>query len=211
MVGPIATTAQPPARGRVRDRSSTRAPEASAQRRAVASPGGAPTPVVAVEEEASQANSDIVMGPTVPATAGGEARRRLYCPVAGCPEGNCARSQGWRDPTSLRRHMEGHAEGRWAGDVPRAWMDQERLTQCTVCSRLLACRYGGACPRCRFSLGAEAADAPRDPRALPAGWPTFEKVFTEGHKVRAKVSAGAEGGVVGVLDARRQPRLVPQR
>ena len=69
--------------------------------------------------------ADVVMGEE--GGAGGpapEGRRRLYCPVLGCPEGNCARAQGWMDPGRLRAHLEGHAAGRFVGDVPAEGLPQ---------------------------------------------------------------------------------------
>ncbi len=63
--------------------------------------------------------------PNAPSTG----RRRLYCPVLGCPEGNCVRAQGWADPSSLRMHMEGHASGRYLGDFPREWQVEQGLSR----------------------------------------------------------------------------------
>ena len=64
--------------------------------------------------------------------------------------------------------------------------------QCTVCSKLLALRYGSACPRCRHSLGGGADAAPRGERDIPRDWPSFNCVFTETHKVRPNVPVGAK-------------------
>ena len=62
---------------------------------------------------------DVSMSASQEGEEGVAGRRRLYCPVIGCPEGNCVRSQGWTDPQALRRHMEGHAAGRFAVKSPR--------------------------------------------------------------------------------------------
>ena len=124
-----------------------------------------------------------------PAAAG---RRRLYCPVVGCPEGSCARAQGWTDPASLRKHLDGHAAGRFLGDVPASWLAEHGMSICTVCSRILAIRYGGTCPRCRPSLSAEGGIPVRGQRDVPTEWPTFRSVFVDPHRVRAKVPGGAK-------------------
>ena len=71
-------------------------------------------------------------------------------------------------------------------------MSENGLEQCSVCSRLLSTRYGGACPRCRASLGVGAVAPPRGAREVPDEWPRMECVFTETHKVRPKVPAGAK-------------------
>ena len=69
--------------------------------------------------------ADVMMGGILedePAAA--PERRRLYCPVVGCPEGNCERAQGWMDPV---RHLDGHASGRFLGDVLVAWLAEHGL------------------------------------------------------------------------------------
>ena len=142
---------------------------ASRQRRPSRRGEGVGEPAAAGASAAAAAGPDVVMGsqPEQGATEGVRVRR--YCPVVGCPEGNYARAQGWTDPVALRRHMECHASGRLAGDVRRDWMIEHEFDQCSVCSRLLTTRYGGACPGCRASLGADTAGPARGPRDIPYG------------------------------------------
>ena len=71
-------------------------------------------------------------------------------------------------------------------------MSANGLEQCSVCSRLLSTRYGGACPRCRASLGVGAAGPARGARAVPEDWPNIKNVLTEPQQVRPKVPAGAK-------------------
>ena len=87
--------------------------------------------------------------------------------------------------------MQEHASGRLIGDVPRDWMRGRNLETCSVCSRLLSTRFGGACPRCRPALQ-RAADRPSAGRPIPGDWPSLEEVLTARVPVRSHVPAGAK-------------------
>ena len=101
------------------------------------------------------------------------ARVRLYCPVSSCAAADCRLSQGWADLRTLSNHMEAHASGRLVGDVPRDWMAANGLGQCSICSRLLAARYGGTCPRCRPGLADGGPSGASECRDVPLDRPSL--------------------------------------
>ena len=125
-----------------------------------------------------------------------EARRvrprqeRCYCPVPGCPAGDAMRAAGWQNVSSMRPHLEEHAGGRLAGDIPADFLEQNALGQCTVCSKLLSRRFGQTCPRCRPSLRA-ASRRQTAGRPLPTGCPDLEQVFGDRVSVKTHVPKGA--------------------
>ncbi|CAJ1343891.1 unnamed protein product [Effrenium voratum] len=80
----------------------------------------------------------------------------------------------WTSHASMRCHLNEHCAGRLAGAVPPAYLQQQRLTQCQVCHRLLAARFGDACPRCRPELTQPQAAAGRP---LDPGCPSLEECF----------------------------------
>ena len=82
--------------------------------------------------------------------------------------------------------MSGHL----CGAVPAEWLAGQALGQCTVCSRLLARRFGQACPRCRPALARPAV--PVQGRPLPDGCPTLSEVCTTPIGVRRHVPKGAQ-------------------
>ena len=49
----------------------------------------------------------------------------------------------------MRPHQNLHAIVRLPGQIPRAFMVEQRLSQCQVCASVLASTHGNACPRCR--------------------------------------------------------------
>ena len=118
-VGPIATTFVRLARGQIGPRPGEYPSRGEATRRSTAASSGAASSAGGPVDLATPPDTDVSMEASQEAGAASAGRRRLYCPVIGCPEGNCARSQGWIDPQALRKHMEGHASGRFSGDVPR--------------------------------------------------------------------------------------------
>ena len=134
---------------------------------------------------------------------------RLYCPVAGCPNGANADVDlgGWQSLGSgLRDHLEEHVGGRRAGDIPAQWLEDNGFVQCAVCSRLLARRYGSACPRCRPEMRAQSSSSssssPPPGRPLPSGSPNLAEVFEDSAGVKHQVSQGARRlGATCVLTA----------
>ena len=115
---------------------------------------------------------------------------RMYCPVAGCPQSNPLRAAGWACNESLRNHVQEHAYGRLAGEIPRSWMEERNLNQCSVCSRLISTRFGGACPRCRPEVIAGTAQQAHG-RAIPADWPSLEDVCSVNIPTRKYIPKGA--------------------
>jgi hypothetical protein len=63
---------------------------------------------------------------------------RCYCPVPGCPAADPLRTPGRQSASTMRPHMEEHAGGRLAGDIPQQWLDEQGLIHCSVCSKLIA-------------------------------------------------------------------------
>ena len=136
-------------------------------------------------------------GPAAPGAARQEAagaeqraERRVFCPVPGCVAGDAARAPGWHTVQSMRPHLEEHTSGHLLGDVPDEWLEQHGLGQCVVCSRLLARRFGHACPRCRPSLARPAP--PLQARPLAGGCPTLEEVCTTPCRVKRYVPKRAK-------------------
>ena len=161
-----------------RGEAAARTPSGARQRRPLPQAAG---PAAAEEirpEATADADGDSIMGSPPNRDPAEGVRPRRYCPVQGCPESSSTRAQGWTDPAALRKHMECHASGRITGNVPRDWMSENGLEQCSVCSRLLSTRYGGACPRCRASLGVGATGPARGAREVPPDWPNIKIVFT---------------------------------
>ena len=76
------------------------------------------------------------------------------------------------------------------GDIPAAWLQEQNLEACAVCSRLLSRRYGGACPRCRPILRQGQA-AGTQSRPLPPDWPSLDQVVKTHIPTRVQVPLGA--------------------
>ena len=58
----------------------------------------------------------------VPMAPGAVAGPRLFCPVAGCPCADAARSRGWTSSGTLRMHVDAHLAGSLQGRVPAEWL-----------------------------------------------------------------------------------------
>ena len=116
---------------------------------------------------------------------------RIFCPVPGCPEHDTARANGWADVSSMRDHLNDHCSGRFLGAIPSAFLEQHRLSQCQVCSRLLSTRFGNACPRCRPELRRRASSNASDPPSRPAA-PSFEDVAKKRSFTKKAVPKGAK-------------------
>ena len=71
----------------------------------------------------------------------GAGRKRVYCPVVGCPKGDHSKAAGWASFKGLRDHVEEHAADRFKGTIPQAWLRDNRLGQCEACSKLLSLRF----------------------------------------------------------------------
>jgi len=101
-----------------------------------------------------------------------------------------AREQQVGTASTLRGHLEEHAEGRLTGDIPADWLEDNGLGQCVVWSCLLARRFERVCPRCRPAL----ARAPTQliGRQLPEGYPSIEAAFEEPIAVKSYVPKGAQ-------------------
>ena len=114
----------------------------------------------------------------------------IFCPVPGCPESDPQRAAGWQSNAALRPHLNDHGAGRCVGAVPATYLAEQRLDQCQVCSRFLAARYGGTCPRCRPQLAVPAAGVeegrPRGPDAPP-----LEDLFSKRVATKAFVPKAA--------------------
>ena len=114
---------------------------------------------------------------------------RVYCPVEGCPDSFPERVAGWSSHQSMRAHLNEHAAGRCVGSVPRTYLDEHRLDQCQVCSKLLARRFGGTCPRCRPQLAREVNDSAQSQR--PYDGPSFDEIFGKRVPTKAFVPKAA--------------------
>eukprot|EP00959_Pyramimonas_sp_CCMP1952_P309514 6477400-Pyramimonas_sp.AAC.1 len=107
-------------------------------------------------------------------------RTRVFCPVPGCPRADPAATAGGADHQSMRLHLNEHAAGRFPGLplAPQDYLDDHRLSQCSVCQRFLSTRYNGICPRCRpaaRAAAAGAAPAVDDAVPRPPGLPSLEE------------------------------------
>eukprot|EP00971_Amphidinium_carterae_P352864 6492756-Amphidinium_carterae.1 len=121
--------------------------------------------------------------------AEGEASSRTYCPVPGCLHNNPRASPGWLSSVGMRDHLQEHATGRLQGDIPLSYMEDQRLSQCSVCHRLIASRFGLACPRCRPAL----VDGPRlEERVVPMDYPSIENVMMTHITTRKYVPEGCK-------------------
>lgn len=116
---------------------------------------------------------------------------RWYCPVPCCPKHDCIRSAGWASLAAMRPHLAEHASGRLEGDIPQSFMEAQRLTRCTVCSKILSTRFGNACPRCRPELIAASRPA-SDGRPIPPSYPTLDEVFQMRLPCKSYVPKGAK-------------------
>eukprot|EP00731_Ephydatia_muelleri_P033594 Em0033g10a len=84
---------------------------------------------------------------------------RKQCIVAGCQE--------YIAPTMWRSHMNLHAQGVFPGEVPTWWLEEQDLSVCTHCLRLVAMSHFAShlekCPTnvsgCRSSLPSSLADS----------------------------------------------------
>ena len=91
----------------------------------------------------------------IDATADAPARRRVFCPVQGCPCADDTRARGWQDDTTLRAHIDAHLSGALAGQVPPEWLRARGRQQCPVCGLSVASRFG-VHPTCRPEARAAA-------------------------------------------------------
>ena len=91
----------------------------------------------------------------------------------------------------MRSHLDEHAWGRLCGEVPPDWLEDHGLGQCTVCSRYLSRRYGGACPRCRPELrtGQRPSGTTRE---VPEDYPSLEKILSAKIPCKSYVPEGAK-------------------
>ena len=89
---------------------------------------------------------------------------------------------------ALRKHLADHTRGRLGGIIPTSFMVANRLTQCTVCSKLLSTRFGNACPTCRPRLRPDRQAG--GGRPIPADMPSFQDVLHSGVRTRAHVPKG---------------------
>ena len=78
-----------------------------------------------------------------------EEQQRVYCPVIGCPASQPASAHGWGSHEAMRAHLDDHAAGSLAGDIPVDHLASQRLQLCGVCGLLVAQRFNGVHPRCR--------------------------------------------------------------
>ena len=98
------------------------------------------------------ASEDVPMAPA--AVAG----PRLFCPVAGCPCADAARSRGWTSSGTLRMHVDAHLAGSLQGRVPAEWLQTRNLQRCLVCGLTVATRFG-VHPTCRPTARAAAGNS----------------------------------------------------
>eukprot|EP00973_Karenia_brevis_P043622 6043735-Karenia_brevis.AAC.1 len=91
---------------------------------------------------------------------------------------------------SFRVHLQEHVSGRLMGDVPAPALEQLDLDVCNICSKLLARRFGGTCPRCRPQLGEQNMQVDTG-RPIPAGYPAIKEVFHANIPTRKHVPKGA--------------------
>ena len=112
-------------------------------------------------------------------------RPRVFCPVPDCPEGVVGTAAGWKNASAMRAHLNDHCNGRYIGQIPRTFLEEHNLVQCSVCSRLLSSRFGSACPRCRPALqSAASSTAGRATQQAAAGTATCSPPFDEVAKKR---------------------------
>ena len=117
-------------------------------------------------------------------------KRRHYCPVVGCPQGDPNRAAGWTCAQSLRNHVQEHASGRLAGGPPPSWLAENSLDRCSVCSKLLSRRFGWSCPRCRPQQR-QGLEEPPDEREIPEDWPSLAEVAELDSVLRGRVPNNA--------------------
>ena len=84
--------------------------------------------------------------------------------------------------------MEEHAGGRLGGDIPPVWLQTQALVQCSVCSRLLAARFGTSCPRCRPALTSPVLSTGRP---LLEGCPSLSQISSVQIPLKLHVPTGA--------------------
>ena len=89
---------------------------------------------------------------------------------------------------TLRRHLADHSRGRLGGSIPASFMEANRLTQCTVCSKILSTRFGNACPTCRPRLRPDRQAG--EGRSIPDDMPSFQDVLKSGVRTRTHVPKG---------------------
>jgi hypothetical protein len=89
----------------------------------------------------------------------------------------------------MRPHIEEHAGGRLAGDIPQQWLDAQALDHCSVCSKLISHKFGGACPRCHPSLQTQTVLA--SGRPLVDGCPSIPHVCESKIPVKEHIPTGA--------------------
>ena len=94
-----------------------------------------------------------------------EEQQRVYCPVIGCPASQPASARGWGSQ-AMRAHLDDHAAGSLAGDIPVDYLASQRLQLCGVCGLLVAQRLNGH-PRCRPATRAAAAAVAPGPLPEP--------------------------------------------
>eukprot|EP00971_Amphidinium_carterae_P057282 1132488-Amphidinium_carterae.1 len=119
---------------------------------------------------------------------------RWYCPVLTCSRHDPVTSAGWATLQAMRPHLEEHMSGRLAGSLPAQWLTHNSLSQCQVCHRLLALRFGPSCPRCRPALLREEAShkLPAVARPVPPEWPTLREICSTQVPCRKYVPKGAQ-------------------
>ena len=126
-------------------------------------------------------------------------RRRVYCPVEGCPLANPFRAAGWLSRDAVRRHLQAHADGYAQGQIPRAFMLANSLGQCSVCQKILHIRFGNCCPSCR-PLQAERQTNTTTNRPIPSYIPNFETASTTKITTKKGIPFGARKEWAECLD-----------
>jgi len=117
-------------------------------------------------------------------------RPRVFCPVPDCPEGVVGTAAGWKNASAMRAHLNDHCNGRYIGQIPRTFLEEHNLVQCSVCSRLLSSRFGSACPRRRPALqSAASSTAGRATQQAAAGTATCSPPFDEVAKKRTSTKS----------------------
>ena len=114
---------------------------------------------------------------------------RVFCPVPGCPDGDPNRAGGWSCHQHMREHLDEHCAGIYAGAVPPEYLQEHRLGQCQVCSRLLSTRFSNDHPHCRpqLSTGGHGSRNTTHQRANASSLVNFEEVFNKRVATKAGV------------------------
>ena len=103
---------------------------------------------------------------------------RVYCPVAGCPCSDPARTAGWANHITIRSHIDAHLAGSLDGEVPVAWLQAQNRQRCAVCGLSVSVKHG-VHPTCRPAARDAAGPRPGDVPVGAAGqWtpPSLEEI-----------------------------------